>query len=241
MPGHYQNTTRVDKDQSYTYMWKWQCVFTKWVPTNQYLHEHAAEAALGTIQWTQLDLSRFGMIGTEEKCYWGLIAVHWLKPLPVHQELSGPKEAAEEKKEEDKEEEPPKHVPPPVIIMLSNMEKRDDTDDLIDLHGQTTPTFQPKSIAVDAKWTDQEEGEMKAALFLKLFRGDQEIASADIFGTYDRGATAQTRKIFTEADPLVAKAQPGDTYKAFGRVGAGGTHLLHVKTFTAIVKAVAHE
>jgi len=196
---------------------------------------------VGTIQWTQLDLSRFGMIGTDEKCYWGLIAVHWLKPLPVHQELPSTKPAEEEKPKEEKKEEVPKPVPPPVIISLSNMKRADDTDDLLDLSGQTTPTFQPKSIAVDAKWTDQGEGEMKSALFLKLFRGGQEIESANIFGTYDRGATDQTRHIFTEADPIVANAQPGDTYKAFGRVGSGGTHLLHVKTFTVIVKAVAHE
>ena len=32
-----------------------------------------------------MELSRFGMIGTEKSCYWGLIGVQWVKPLPVWQ------------------------------------------------------------------------------------------------------------------------------------------------------------
>ena len=32
-----------------------------------------------------MDLSRFGFIGTDEKCYWGLIGVLWKRPLPVFQ------------------------------------------------------------------------------------------------------------------------------------------------------------
>ena len=35
-----------------------------------------------------MDLSRFGFIGSDKACYWGLIAVLWQKPLPVAQELA---------------------------------------------------------------------------------------------------------------------------------------------------------
>lgn len=35
-----------------------------------------------------MDLSRFGFIGSDRQCYWGLIAVLWQKPLPVAQEIN---------------------------------------------------------------------------------------------------------------------------------------------------------
>ena len=40
-----------------------------------------------------MDLSRFGFIGSEKICYWGLIAVMWITPLPVSQELAALREA----------------------------------------------------------------------------------------------------------------------------------------------------
>lgn len=40
IPGNYQNTTRKTAEQFYTYMWKHACAFSKWTPTNQYLHAH---------------------------------------------------------------------------------------------------------------------------------------------------------------------------------------------------------
>ena len=36
--GRYINTTRKADGQDYLYMWRHQCKFTKWTPTNQYLH-----------------------------------------------------------------------------------------------------------------------------------------------------------------------------------------------------------
>ena len=36
--GKYHNTTRITKEQYYTYMWKKACAYGKWIPTNQYLH-----------------------------------------------------------------------------------------------------------------------------------------------------------------------------------------------------------
>lgn len=86
--GEYQNTTRQSKEQSYTYMWRKACAFSKWVPTNQYLHAHEADALANKIDWKSMDLSRFGFIGSEKICYWGLIAVLWVTPLPVSQELA---------------------------------------------------------------------------------------------------------------------------------------------------------
>ena len=83
--GAYHNTTRQEVDQFYTYMWKWQCAFTRWTPSNQYLHEH-----LHTIDYRsdKITLSRFGFIGWDQKCYWGIFGVMWVKPLPVWQELN---------------------------------------------------------------------------------------------------------------------------------------------------------
>ena len=79
--GHYHNTTRRTKEQFYTYMWKHACAFSKWVPTNQLL-------ASGETNWANKDFSRFGFVGMNPVCYWGLIAVLWQKPLPVAQEVA---------------------------------------------------------------------------------------------------------------------------------------------------------
>ena len=82
----YHNTTREDIDQFYTYMWEWQCAYTKWTPTNQYLDKH-----MHTVDYVNdksITLSRFGFVGWDMKCYWGLFGVQWVKPLPVYQELS---------------------------------------------------------------------------------------------------------------------------------------------------------
>ena len=69
-------------------MWKWQCAFTRWTPSNQYLDKHGKS---GTGEYTEknkkITLSRFGFIGWDEKCYWGLFGVMWVKPLPIWQQL----------------------------------------------------------------------------------------------------------------------------------------------------------
>jgi len=38
--GNYVNTTRKSDGQDYLYMWRHQFKFTKWTPTNQYLHNN---------------------------------------------------------------------------------------------------------------------------------------------------------------------------------------------------------
>lgn len=63
-------------------MWRHACAFTKWIPSNQWLHEHPAnpldEASFGAIE-----LSRFGLVGRDKRCYWGLVGVLWKRPLPI--------------------------------------------------------------------------------------------------------------------------------------------------------------
>merc|ERR1712224_640627 len=86
--GTYTNTTRTATDQKYLYMWKHACQFTTWTPTNQFLHKNYAAHQSGTLNFKEMDLSRFGFIGTDKECFWGLIGVHWIKPLPVAQELT---------------------------------------------------------------------------------------------------------------------------------------------------------
>ena len=81
--GYYYNTTRIEKGhQYYKYMWKHACAFTKWTPSNQWLWEAVQKPAL-KMRYTPstMDLSRFGLIGTEKKCFWGMIGVLWKKPL----------------------------------------------------------------------------------------------------------------------------------------------------------------
>jgi len=74
-------------------MWRKACAFSKWVPTNQYMKAHQADIVLKKIDWKSMDLSRFGFIGSDKICYWGLIAVMWITPLPVTQELASLREA----------------------------------------------------------------------------------------------------------------------------------------------------
>lgn len=40
----------------------------------------------------EITLERFGFVGTGKECYWGLIGVLWVKPLPIFQILPTPKE-----------------------------------------------------------------------------------------------------------------------------------------------------
>lgn len=97
--GLYYNTTRQDNDQFYTYMWKYQCAFTRWTPSNQFLHEHRK------YDWKSKDitLARFGFVGWDKKCYWGLFGVQWVKPLPIFQIKEGDQGKKETHKEESKE------------------------------------------------------------------------------------------------------------------------------------------
>ena len=70
-------------------MWKWQCAFTRWTPSNQYLEKHKMSGDGHTYMESnkKITLSRFGFIGWDEKCYWGLFGVMWVKPLPIWQQL----------------------------------------------------------------------------------------------------------------------------------------------------------
>jgi hypothetical protein len=52
---------------------------TKWIPTNQFLnagHEYKDDT---------MTLERFGFIGTDKKCFWGMVGVKWITPLKVEQ------------------------------------------------------------------------------------------------------------------------------------------------------------
>jgi len=83
--GLYANTTRKTDGQDYLYMWKHVCEWTKWTPTNQYLHGKGQNLFNTEFAAGKLTLERFGVIGTNQMCFWGMIGVHWKKPLPVWQ------------------------------------------------------------------------------------------------------------------------------------------------------------
>ena len=56
--GYYYNTTRIEQGvQYYKYMWREACAFTKWTPSNQFVHAGLTYDA-GT-----MTLERFGFIG----------------------------------------------------------------------------------------------------------------------------------------------------------------------------------
>ena len=67
---------------NYEYFWKYACAFTKWVPTNQFLHDAAVGNGPAYDPQT-MTLERFGFIGTTKKCYWGMVGVKWVTPLKV--------------------------------------------------------------------------------------------------------------------------------------------------------------
>ena len=73
-------TTTNGRDYTnYQYFWKFVCAFTKWVPTNQFLF------AGKKYDESIMTLERFGFIGTEKKCFWGMVGVKWITPLKVEQ------------------------------------------------------------------------------------------------------------------------------------------------------------
>lgn len=63
-----------------------------------------------TYDAANMTLERFGFVGTDKKCYWGLIGVQWIKPLPIWQILPNSTEGVEQpevKNDEKAEEEKP--------------------------------------------------------------------------------------------------------------------------------------
>ena len=70
--------------KNYRFDWKYACAFTKWTPTNQWLHDQQLAGAVAYDPAT-MTLERFGFIGSEKKCYWGMVGVEWVTPLKVEQ------------------------------------------------------------------------------------------------------------------------------------------------------------
>ena len=85
--GNRQVTT--GKTKNYKFHWQYVCAFTKWTPTNQWLH--AAESGqlkngkAMVYDPNTMTLERFGFIGEDKKCYWGMTGVEWVTPLKVSQ------------------------------------------------------------------------------------------------------------------------------------------------------------
>ena len=57
---------------NYQFHWKYACAYTKWAPTNQYLN------AGRTVDLKTMTLERFGFIGMDKKCFWGMVGVNWV-------------------------------------------------------------------------------------------------------------------------------------------------------------------
>ena len=74
--------------KNYQFRWKYACAFTKWTPTNQWMHDqqknHQANGSFkNAFDPSKMTLERFGFIGEDKKCYWGMTAVYWVTPLKV--------------------------------------------------------------------------------------------------------------------------------------------------------------
>ena len=72
-------TRTTTSNLGYTYHWQWVCEYMTWTPTNQFLHAKKKYSA------KTMTLERFGFIGEDKKCYWGMVSVMWVTPLKVVQ------------------------------------------------------------------------------------------------------------------------------------------------------------
>ena len=70
-------TVTKGKAKNYKFHWQYVCAFTKWIPSNQFVHAGKDYVA------ASMTLERFGFIGMDKKCFWGMIGVEWLTPLRV--------------------------------------------------------------------------------------------------------------------------------------------------------------
>lgn len=84
------------KTRNYKFHWKYACAFTKWVPSNQFMNAGQNYDA------ASMTLERFGFIGMNKKCFWGMIGVEWITPLKVTQLKSGPTPKPVKKEEKGK-------------------------------------------------------------------------------------------------------------------------------------------
>ena len=82
-----ENDVQMTKGKTinYEYFWKYACAWTRWVPTNQFLHCHEQKDKDCTYDKERMTLERFGFIGMDKKCFWGMVGVKWITPLKVDQ------------------------------------------------------------------------------------------------------------------------------------------------------------
>ena len=82
-----ENDVQMTKGKTinYEYFWKYACAWTRWVPTNQFLHCHEQKDPECLYDKTKMTLERFGFIGMNKKCFWGMVGVKWITPLKVDQ------------------------------------------------------------------------------------------------------------------------------------------------------------
>ena len=73
------------KTKNYKFHWQYVCAFTRWTPTNQWLHNQQKNPTTVKFDATTMTLERFGFIGEDKRCYWGMIGVEWVTPLKVTQ------------------------------------------------------------------------------------------------------------------------------------------------------------
>jgi len=77
-----EKLAQPSKAPNYRFDWKYVCAFTKWTPSNQFMH------AGKKYNPKSMTLARFGFVGTDKSCFWGMTGVHWITPLKVDQIIS---------------------------------------------------------------------------------------------------------------------------------------------------------
>jgi hypothetical protein len=94
--------------KNYRFHWQYSCAFTKWIPSNQFMHSGK------TYNPATMTLERFGFIGMDKKCFWGMVGVDWVTPLKITQIKPG-KEGGNTKKPK-----PPAPKPKPKPVKKFN-------------------------------------------------------------------------------------------------------------------------
>ena len=128
--------------------------------------------------------------------------------------------------------------PVPIKLFGTDLRINQSTEEPKLLHNGAKVQSPIREIKIEADWIDQNWGNKKARLWLRLYRGEELIHDQDLFGICQRNDPNQKTREYGIDKEIVSKATAGDTYKIYGRSGGGGGHSLHVKKIEVIISAL---
>lgn len=95
-----------------------------------------------------------------------------------------------------------------------------------------------ETIALSCHWKDQDWGNKKGRLRVKLMRDGKGVVVQDLFGvcrSNDKKDWKFARRELSAKDPVVAEAGTGDVLQVEYLVGGGGGHSLHIRDFKCTI------